>query len=131
LKLSHKLGAQEKEMIEFALRDSGGRVFGPSGAAAKVGISRSTLESKIASLKIGEYRFKTASARKVVNCLSPTRRNRSCTCSRNFLPSLSRRRGALEFRAHFVPMPCGRKPLRGFPQAAVGYKFTELTCEFP
>jgi transcriptional regulator with GAF, ATPase, and Fis domain len=62
--LSQKLAAQEKEMIEAALRESGGRVFGPSGAAAKLGIHRSTLESKIASLKINKYRFKTAGASK-------------------------------------------------------------------
>ena len=64
LELSQKLAAQEKDMIEAALRGSGGRVFGPSGAAAKLGIHRSTLESKIASLKIDKYRFKTASASK-------------------------------------------------------------------
>jgi hypothetical protein len=34
-------------MIEAALPDSAGRVFGPSGAAAKLGMARSTLESKI------------------------------------------------------------------------------------
>jgi len=62
LELSQKLAAQEKEMIEAALSESGGQVFGPSGAAAKLGIHRSTLESKIASLKINKYRFKTASA---------------------------------------------------------------------
>src|ERR1700674_1698871 len=64
LELSQKLAAQEKDMIEAALRGSGGRVFAPSGAAAKLGIHRSTLESKIASLKIDKYRFKTASASK-------------------------------------------------------------------
>jgi transcriptional regulator with GAF, ATPase, and Fis domain len=62
--LSEKLAAQEKQMIEAALRESGGRVSGPSGAAAKLGVHRSTLESKIASLKINKYRFKTASASK-------------------------------------------------------------------
>jgi transcriptional regulator with PAS, ATPase and Fis domain len=62
LELSEKLSAQEKQIIEAALRESGGRVSGPSGAAAKLGIHRSTLESKIASLKIDKYRFKTASA---------------------------------------------------------------------
>ena len=61
LELSQKLAAQEKEMIAAALRESGGRVSGPSGAAAKLGIHRSTLESKITSLKINKYRFKTAS----------------------------------------------------------------------
>jgi transcriptional regulator with GAF, ATPase, and Fis domain len=56
---SQKLASQEKEMIEFALRESEGRVFGPSGAAAKLGISRSTLESKIRSLRINKNRFKS------------------------------------------------------------------------
>jgi formate hydrogenlyase transcriptional activator len=64
LELSQKLAAQEKEMIETALRDSRGRVSGRSGAAAKLGIHRSTLESKITSLKINKYRFKTASTSK-------------------------------------------------------------------
>jgi len=59
-KLPHKLASHQKEMIEAALRESGGQVSGPSGAAAKLGIHRSTLESKIASLKIDKYRFKTA-----------------------------------------------------------------------
>ena len=58
--ISEKLAAQEKAMIEAALRQSGGRVFGPSGAAAKLGMPRSTLESKIRSLKINKNRFKTA-----------------------------------------------------------------------
>ncbi len=57
--LSRKLAAQEKEMIEAALRESGGRVSGPSGAAAKLGIPGSTLDTKIRSLKIDKYRFKT------------------------------------------------------------------------
>ncbi len=58
------LAAREKETIEAALRESRGQVSGPSGAAAKLGIHRSTLESKITSLKIDKYRFKTASASK-------------------------------------------------------------------
>jgi len=62
--LPEKVAAQEKEMIEAALRDSGGRVFGPLGAAAKLGIPRSTLESKIRSLKIDKGRFKTAASSK-------------------------------------------------------------------
>ena len=52
-----KLPAQEKAIIEAALSESGGRVYGPSGAAAKLGIPRSTLESKIRSLKINKNRF--------------------------------------------------------------------------
>jgi transcriptional regulator with GAF, ATPase, and Fis domain len=58
--LPRKLAAQEKEMIEAALRESRGRVSGPSGAAAKLGIPGSTLETKIRSLKINKNRFKTA-----------------------------------------------------------------------
>ena len=57
--LSQKVAAQEKEMIESALRESGGRVFGPLGAATRLGIPRSTLESKIRSLKIDKNRFKS------------------------------------------------------------------------
>ena len=60
LGLSEKLVAQEKEMIEAALRDSGGRVSGPAGAAARLGIPGSPLDSKIKSLKISKNRFKTA-----------------------------------------------------------------------
>ena len=56
--LSEKVEAQEKEMIEAALRDCQGRVSGPLGAAAKLGIARSTLESKIQSLKINKNRFR-------------------------------------------------------------------------
>src|SRR6201984_2106911 len=56
---SQKLASQEKAIIESALRESEGRVFGPSGAAAKLGISRSTVESKIRSLRINKNRFKS------------------------------------------------------------------------
>ena len=58
LYLSEMLAAKETEVIEEALRESQGRVFGPSGAAAKLGIARSTLESKIQSLNINKKRFK-------------------------------------------------------------------------
>jgi PAS domain S-box-containing protein len=56
--LPRKLLAQEKNMIEAALKDSRGRVSGPTGAAAKLGIPRSTLESKLKSLKINKNLFK-------------------------------------------------------------------------
>jgi formate hydrogenlyase transcriptional activator len=56
--LPRKLLVQEKNMIEEALKDSRGRVSGPTGAAAKLGIPRSTLESKLKSLKINKNRFK-------------------------------------------------------------------------
>ena len=56
--LSGKVAAQEKEIIEAALLECQGRVFGQWGAAAKLGIARSTLESKIQSLKINKNRFR-------------------------------------------------------------------------
>jgi PAS domain S-box-containing protein len=59
LHFSQKVAAKEKEVIEEALRESQGRVFGPSGAAAKLGIARSTLESKIRALNINKNRFKS------------------------------------------------------------------------
>jgi PAS domain S-box-containing protein len=59
--LPRKLASQEKEMIEAALRESGGQVSGPSGAAVKLGIPGSTLDSKIRSLKIDKNRFKATS----------------------------------------------------------------------
>jgi formate hydrogenlyase transcriptional activator len=63
LALSGTLAAQEKTLIEDALRASGGRVFGPSGAAARLGIPRSTLESKIRTLKINKGRFRARPAK--------------------------------------------------------------------
>jgi len=56
--------AQEKAAIEAALRECAGRVYGPSGAAAKLGIPRTTLESKIKALKINKNRFKGTDALK-------------------------------------------------------------------
>jgi formate hydrogenlyase transcriptional activator len=56
------LSTQEKEMIESALAESRGRISGPSGAAAKLGIPRQTLDSKIAGLGIDKRRFKLAAA---------------------------------------------------------------------
>jgi transcriptional regulator with GAF, ATPase, and Fis domain len=50
--------AEEKTIIEDALRECGGRVSGPSGAAAKLRVPGSTLESKIKALKIDKNRFK-------------------------------------------------------------------------
>ena len=60
LELRHRLADQEREAIEAALSESRGRVFGPTGAAAKLGIARSTLESKIKTLKIDKNRFKVS-----------------------------------------------------------------------
>jgi len=51
---------QEKRIIEAALAETGGRIAGPSGAAAKLGIARQTLDSKISTLGIDKRRFKSA-----------------------------------------------------------------------
>lgn len=59
--LPDALQDQEKEMIEAALAKSKGKVAGPRGAAAKLGIPPSTLESKIKQLKIEKSRFTAAS----------------------------------------------------------------------
>jgi formate hydrogenlyase transcriptional activator len=56
------LAHREREVIEAALAESQGRISGPSGAAAKLGIPRQTLDSKIANLQISKSRFKAQSA---------------------------------------------------------------------
>ncbi|HET7107622.1 MAG TPA: sigma 54-interacting transcriptional regulator [Candidatus Acidoferrum sp.] len=55
--LTETLQNQEKEIIEAALAASGGRVAGPNGAAAKLGIPRSTLDSKIKLLGIRKQKY--------------------------------------------------------------------------
>src|SRR5262249_32317312 len=52
------VASREREMIETALVESKGKVSGPSGAAAKLGIPPSTLDSKIRVLKIRKDQFK-------------------------------------------------------------------------
>jgi formate hydrogenlyase transcriptional activator len=54
------LAEREKAMIEQALREAEGLISGPTGAAAKLGIPRQTLESKIRKLGINRRRFKTS-----------------------------------------------------------------------
>jgi formate hydrogenlyase transcriptional activator len=56
--LNRALVAQEREMIEAALEESSGRISGPMGAAARLGLPARTLDSKINRLKINKYRFK-------------------------------------------------------------------------
>lgn len=60
--LGAALAEHEKEIIEAALADCGGQVGGPTGAAAKLGLPRQTLESKITALGIKKNRFKTQQA---------------------------------------------------------------------
>ena len=52
------LAAGEKSLIEAALAASHGRISGLSGAAAKLGIPRQTLESKIKALRIDKLWFR-------------------------------------------------------------------------
>jgi PAS domain S-box-containing protein len=52
--------AEEREIIEAVLTETQGRVSGPFGAATQLGMPASTLESKIRTLKINKYRFKSA-----------------------------------------------------------------------
>ena len=61
--LPSTLAAHEKALIEGALRASGGQVFGPEGAAARLGIPRSTLESRIRALRINKSRFRQRPAK--------------------------------------------------------------------
>jgi transcriptional regulator with GAF, ATPase, and Fis domain len=57
--LSDELVTQEKEIIEAALAQTGGRVSGAAGAASRLGMPASTLDSKIKSLKINKRRFQS------------------------------------------------------------------------
>jgi formate hydrogenlyase transcriptional activator len=51
-------GHDRKAQIESVLRESHGRVYGPGGAAARLGLPASTLESRIRALKINKHLFK-------------------------------------------------------------------------
>jgi transcriptional regulator with PAS, ATPase and Fis domain len=50
--------SSEQEQIEAALAQTKGKVSGRQGAAAKLGMPASTLESRIRSLKINKFQFK-------------------------------------------------------------------------
>jgi len=56
--LHEHLHGEEKQVIEAALAETGGKVSGPSGAAANLGMPATTLYSKILTLKIDKSRFK-------------------------------------------------------------------------
>ncbi len=56
--LAEQLTIQEKTTIESALAETRGKVSGPAGAAAKLRIPPSTLESRIKALRIDKDRFK-------------------------------------------------------------------------
>jgi formate hydrogenlyase transcriptional activator len=55
--------AREREAIQSALHNSNGRVSGPRGAAAHLGIPASTLESRIKRLGIDKFEYRLRAAR--------------------------------------------------------------------
>jgi formate hydrogenlyase transcriptional activator len=55
----HQQSETERQMIEAALAVTRGRVAGANGAAAKLGIPRQTLDSKITALGIDKHRYKS------------------------------------------------------------------------
>jgi formate hydrogenlyase transcriptional activator len=57
--LADELVTQEREIIEAALAQTAGRISGPTGAAARLGMPASTLDSKIKSLKINKRQFQS------------------------------------------------------------------------
>jgi formate hydrogenlyase transcriptional activator len=58
IQFADEVAQHEKELIEAALKESKGRVSGPAGAAAQLGIPRQTLDSRIKALGVDKYRFK-------------------------------------------------------------------------
>jgi len=57
-RLEMTLHNSEQQLIEKALQEAAGRVSGPSGAAARLGVPASTLESKIKRFKIDKFRYR-------------------------------------------------------------------------
>jgi len=57
-RLAAVLKENEHHMIENALSETGGRVSGRSGAASRLGLPASTLESKIRRYNIDKYRYR-------------------------------------------------------------------------
>jgi formate hydrogenlyase transcriptional activator len=51
-------GSDRRSQIEATLRQTRGKVYGPAGAAARLGIPGTTLDSQIRSLGIRKYQFK-------------------------------------------------------------------------
>ena len=60
--LSQAIESSERRLIEQALEETNGRVFGPMGAATRLGISSSTLESKIKRLRINKHQYRSSIA---------------------------------------------------------------------
>src|SRR5262249_12623543 len=58
--LSCAIESRERQLIEQALEESNGRVYGPTGAATRLGIPSSTLEAKIKRLRINKHRHRAS-----------------------------------------------------------------------
>jgi formate hydrogenlyase transcriptional activator len=61
--LPSSLQGEEKKMIESVLAETRGRVSGPEGAAVRLQIPSTTLESKIRKLSIDKHRFRSFPSR--------------------------------------------------------------------
>jgi formate hydrogenlyase transcriptional activator len=69
-----RLGIEDRKIISVALAETRGRVSGPSGAAVKLGIPPSTLESKIRSMHINKYSFKASASSRYPQEFNPSSR---------------------------------------------------------
>src|SRR5262249_14546723 len=70
LSFNQAIESHERVEIETALAETNGRVSGPSGAAVKLGLKPSTLESKIKALNIDKYAFKRCGREPLFNNVS-------------------------------------------------------------
>jgi transcriptional regulator with GAF, ATPase, and Fis domain len=70
---------QERELVVAALAETGGRVSGLSGAAAELGLPRTTLESKIRSMSINKYSFQGFLAEALVPLENPSKVFTNCS----------------------------------------------------
>jgi formate hydrogenlyase transcriptional activator len=61
-RLTEAITNGERRLIEQALQESRGRVFGPGGAATRLGVPSSTLESKIKRLRINKLQYRSPAA---------------------------------------------------------------------
>ena len=110
LALFKKDPSQEKEIIEAALRECRGRVYGPLGAAARLGMPRSTLESKIRALEINKNRFRSEDRPQSSSSTAPpwySSKTRSVCSSKNPFTPRQPARGLYPLRqlAKFVNLP--------------------------
>jgi formate hydrogenlyase transcriptional activator len=56
--IATSFGSDRKAQIEAVLRETRGRVYGPCGAAARLGLPATTLDSQIRALSINKHQFK-------------------------------------------------------------------------